>query len=128
MSPARDVTMTPNGLLLLFVTAALTAIANLLMKGGILRAGRVSLSLAEVSSLSRQPLFVSGILLVGFAGFIWFRILSTESLTTTYPLFVSLSYLMMTGGAIYFFGENVSIQKLAGAGLILLGMVVLTRG
>jgi multidrug transporter EmrE-like cation transporter len=119
--------MTSKGLLLLFVTAAFTAIANLLMKGGILRNGGLSPSLPEFGNLIRQPMFVSGIVLVGMAGLIWFRILSTENLTVSYPLFVSLSYSMIACGSVYFFSEALSPQKLLAIGLILLGMVVMAR-
>ncbi len=120
--------MTARSFLVLFVSAVCMAIANLLMRGGLLRLeGQFSLSLGGMLSLLRQPLYVSGIALVGVAGILWCRILSTDRLTVSYPLFVSLTYVLITVGAMYFFNERMSYQKWMGAGLILLGMLMLTR-
>lgn len=120
--------MTLQGVILVFLTAACTAVANLMMKSGIAHTGTFSLSLAEFTHLSRDPLFVAGLSLVGLAGIMWFRILSIERVTLCYPLFVGLTYVFLSLGAVYFLKERLSLQGSLGVGVMVLGMVIVARG
>lgn len=120
--------MTPGSFFLVLITAACMAVANLLMRAGLLKlGGQFSLSLGGIFSVLRQPLYLSGITLVGLAGIMWCRILASERLTLSYPLFVSLTYAFMTLGAVYFLDEKMSFQKLLALALILAGIVMLKR-
>ena len=123
--------MTTQGLALILTSAGLTAGANLMMRRGVLNAGGLSLAPAHLKSsllvLAQQPLFVGGVLLYGLAALIWFHILSIEPLSTSYPLLVALTFLLVTGGAVALFHEAASIQKIAGIGIILLGIVLVSR-
>ena len=120
--------MTLGGFLLLLVTAACMAVANVLMKNGIAQAGGFAPSVAAVFSLLRQPAFVGGFLLTGVAALMWFRILATQKLSTCYPLFVSLTYTLITIGAFYFLHEKISTQKLLGLLIIIAGITTVARG
>ena len=120
--------MTLGGFLLLLVTGLCMAAANFLMKSGISEAGGFALSVSDLLRLARQPRFVAGFLLSGIAALIWFRILATQKLSTCYPLFVGLTYSLITVGAFYFFHEKISVQKLAGLGAIVAGIVAVARG
>ena len=120
--------MNLGSFLLLVVTAACMAVANVLMKNGIARAGGFSPSVSAVFSLLRQPAFVGGFLLTGIAALMWFRILATQKLSTCYPLFVSLTYTLITIGAFYFLHEKISAQKLLGLVIIILGITTVARG
>ena len=119
--------MTGAGLLLVILSALFTVSANLMMRGGVLRAGGFSLSLASALSLGRQPLFVGGVILYGVAALIWFRVLSVENLSTSYPLLVSLTFVLVTLGAIFIFREPVSSQKLIGIAVIVAGIILVAR-
>ena len=103
------------------------ATANFLMKAGISRAGGFGFSLAGLLGLLRQPAFDGGFLLSGCAALMWFQLLSTQRLSTCYPLFVGLTYLLMTLGALYLFREELSAQKLAGLGAIVFGIALVAR-
>jgi len=116
------------GFVLLLLTALLMAVANLLIKNGIVRAGGFSPSLLALFQLFRQPALVVGVLLTGISALLWFRILAGQKLSTCYPLFVSLTYLFITLGAFYFLHEKVSIQKLVGLVVIIIGITVVARG
>ena len=120
--------MSAAGFSLLFLTALFMAVANLLIKLGIAQAGGAAISLSRILALLRQPSFVSGFLLVGVAGILWIRILATEKLSTCYPMFVSLTYTMITFGAFYFLHEKISFQKLAGLIVIIAGITAVARG
>lgn len=120
--------MTGAGYGLLFITGLLMAAANLLMKRGIAQARHFVLSASGLLQLAAQPAFLAGIFLSGVAAVLWFRVLSTQKLSTCYPIFVSVTYALVTVGAFYFFQERISVQKMAGLGAIVLGIVVVARG
>jgi len=116
------------GFLLLLLTAVCMAVANVLMKTGIAQAGGFAPNISAALSLLRQPAFVGGFLLTGIAALMWFRILSTQKLSTCYPLFVSLTYSLITIGAFYFLHEKISTQKLVGLVIIIAGITTVARG
>lgn len=113
--------------LLLFTGLCMSG-ANLLMKRGVSGSDSPILSLRGLLHLAQQPSLIAGALLTGIGAIIWLRILSTQKLSTCYPLFVSLTYLLITIGAFCFFGEKISMQKLVGLGAIVLGMLAVAQG
>lgn len=123
--------MTPRGLWLVILSALCTVVANLMMRGGILRNGSFTLSLdalrSQMLSLARQPLFVLGVIFYALAALLWFDVLSREKLSTSYPLLVSLTFVFVTLGAMVFFHEQISWQKVVGLAVILLGIVLVAR-
>ena len=116
------------GFLLLLLTALCMAVANLLMKTGIAEAGGFTPKMSALFSLLQQRAFVSGFLLTGIAALMWFRILATQKLSVCYPLFVSLTYSLITVGAFYFLHEKISTQKLLGLVIIVTGITTVARG
>ena len=112
---------------LVTVAAALQSVANLLLRGGILRHGEFSLTFNHVVALSKEPIFVLGVLFYGISALFWFRVISIADLTTAYPILVGLSFLMVGAGAVAFFDENVSLMKLVGMITILVGITVMAR-
>jgi len=123
--------MTNRGLLLLILSSLCTVAANLLMRAGIVRSGGFTLSFdrlrEQAVALSLQPMFVAGVILYGIGAIIWFRILSTENLSLSYPLMVSLTFVMVTSGACYFFDERMSVHKIVGVSVILAGFILTMR-
>jgi multidrug transporter EmrE-like cation transporter len=117
-----------SGFCLLLLTAAFMSVANLLIKNGITQAGSSRSSWSTLLTLLRQPSFVSGFLLTGLAALMWIRILATQKLSTCYPLFVSLTYMLITLGAVYFLHEKISTQKLVGLVVIIAGITAVARG
>jgi hypothetical protein len=89
-----------RSLLLVGASALLTVASNLMLREGVTRAGGFALSLQRVLSdllgLARQPLFVAGFVLYGTAAVVWFRVVSTEDLSTCYPLLVDLNFMLVT--------------------------------
>lgn len=120
--------MTLGGFTLLLVTAVCMAGANLLLKNGIAQAGAFEPSLSALWQSARQPAVVGGVLLTAAGALMWFRVLATQKLSTCYPLFVSLTYFLITLGAVYLLHEKISLQKLAGLAAMLVGIVVVARG
>lgn len=123
--------MTPRGLWLVILSSLCTVVANLMMRGGILRNGSFTLSLitlrSQMLSLARQPLFVLGVIFYALAALVWFDVLARENLSTSYPLLVSLTFMLVTVGAMIFFHEHISWQKVLGLVIILVGIVLVAR-
>ena len=120
--------MNLGSFLIVLITAVCMALANLLMRAGVVKSGGpASLTRAHLLSIVCQPLYLSGLLLVGVAGILWTRVISTGPLTLSYPLFVSLTYILIILGAAIFFQETLSALKLTGLCFILIGIVLLTR-
>jgi drug/metabolite transporter (DMT)-like permease len=117
-----------TGFVLLLLTAVFGAVANLLIKKGIAQAGGFTPSLSSLLELLRQPALVAGFLLTGIAGLLWLRVLATQKLSTCYPLFVSLTYSLITIGSFYFLNEKISIQRLVGLVVIIIGIMTVARG
>jgi len=116
------------GFMLLVITAFCMALANLLIKAGITGAGGFNPSASALFRLCRQPAFVFAFALSGIAALVWCRILATQKLSTCYPLFVSLTYLLITLAASYFLQERISVQKMAGLVVIVAGITAVARG
>jgi multidrug transporter EmrE-like cation transporter len=120
-----------RGLFLVAFSAFLQALANLLLRGGVLRVGQVSLAPDKLKdqllALGSQPMFTAGLVFYGFAALVWFSVISFERLSTSYPILVGLTFMLVASGAVIFFDETLSWQKLAGIALILLGIIVVAR-
>jgi multidrug transporter EmrE-like cation transporter len=123
--------MSRAGLLLVILSAVSTVAANLMMRTGVTRAGGFGVGSRPLSQqvleLGQQPLFVIGVLLYGFAALVWFRVLSTEDLSSSYPLLISLTFVLVTLGAVVLFREHLNPQKLVGLAVILTGVVLVAR-
>jgi multidrug transporter EmrE-like cation transporter len=124
----ESIFVTWGGFLLLLLTAVCMAVANVLLKTGIARAGGLDPSLSGAWRLIAQPSFVVGFLLTGAGCVCWLYILSTQKLSTCYPLFVSITYALITLGAVYFLQERVSAQKVIGLAIIIAGITTVARG
>ena len=120
--------MTLLGFVWLLLAAVCIAIANLLLKIGIAHAGGFALSLSTAARLLRQPAFCAGCVLTIMASLVWFRVLSVQKLSTAYPLFVSLTYSLITAGAIVILRERISAQKLFGLLVIVAGIAIVALG
>lgn len=123
--------MSGHGMLLVGLSALLTVASNLMLREGVTRADGFGLSLGRLVSdllrLARQPLFVVGLALYAAAALVWFRVISTENLNSSYPVLVGLTFVLVTSGATVFFREPVSWQKVLGVGVILVGVLLVSR-
>lgn len=123
--------MSMYGRLLVGLSALLTVASNLMLRAGVRRAGGLELSrtrfMGDLARLVREPLCLVGLALYAVAAVVWIRVISTENLTTSYPTLVGLTFVLITAGSIAFFHEPVSWPRALGMGLILMGVVVVSR-
>jgi multidrug transporter EmrE-like cation transporter len=123
--------MSATGLLLVIVTAALTMVANLLLRSGIDAAGGFTLgglgtTIAALIKLFMQPKFLVGFVLYFMASVVWFRVVATEPLSVAYPLLVSCTFTLVTAGAVVVFSEPLSARQVLGLVVILAGIALIS--
>lgn len=116
---------------LIALTAITTAVANLLLREGVLKAGGLSLSLdrfwSDAMALGAQPLFVIGFISYGLAAVLWFSVLPRLDLSISYPVLVGLTFVLVVSGSVAVFHESLPWAKLAGMALILAGVALVAR-
>jgi len=123
--------MSITGILLVLTTAGLTMAANLMMRGGIDSGGGYApQSLVEVAAaflrLLGTPLFAAGFVLYFVASLVWLRVVASEPLSVAYPVLVSLTFTLITAGAVLFFHEPLSVRKVVGLAVILGGILLVS--
>lgn len=120
--------MRAEGWWLVIVSAALTAGANLFLRVGMDRTGGFGGSLGELPSgllsLLAQPVFDLGIVLYCVAILLWFRVIASEALTSAFPALISLTFLLVTLGAVAALGESMTLIKVSGLAVIVLGIYI----
>jgi multidrug transporter EmrE-like cation transporter len=75
-----------------------------------------------------QPYLDIGMILYAAAVLVWFKIISTQPLSIAYPIFVSLVFFLVTLGAIILFKESLSLVKIIGLAIVLVGIMATNRG
>ena len=109
----------------------MTMSANLMLRAGIDAAdgfaptGAFEMMIA-VLKLFHQPIFAIGFFAYILASVVWFRVVATEPLSVAYPILVSLTFTMVTAGAVLFFQESLSTQKIVGIVTILAGIAIIS--
>lgn len=114
----------------LFSGVCLNAAAQLLLKAGTNAVGEIHLNAGNWFStglqLATQLPILGGLACYGISLVVWIVGLSRVDVSLAYPL-LSLGYVMGTLGAWYFLGEAVSAQRMLAIGVIIVGVVLLTR-
>jgi multidrug transporter EmrE-like cation transporter len=123
--------MSATGFVLVFIAAALTMGANLMIRGGIdaaggFAAGSVTEIAFAVFKLFLQPLFTIGFVTYFLASVVWFRVVATEQLSLAYPILVSMTFCLVTAGAVVLFHEPITWRKIAGLVVILAGILLVS--
>jgi multidrug transporter EmrE-like cation transporter len=123
--------MSVTGFFLVLLTAGLTMAANLMLRAGIDSAGGFSAAsvgqlLHALVRLFMQPVFCIGFVIYFLAAVVWFRVIATEPLSLAYPILVSLTFSLVTAGAVLLFSEPLSLRKVLGLAVILAGILIIS--
>lgn len=116
---------------LLLGGVALNAAAQLFLKAatratGALVADTGGISWGAAAHLLREAPLWGGLACYGVSVFLWVGGLSRVPVSVAYPL-LSIGYVINAFAAAALFGEALSATKLAGIGLIVAGVLLLTR-
>jgi multidrug transporter EmrE-like cation transporter len=115
---------------LLMAGVLLNATAQLLLKAGTNTIGVFEFSRANLmpigSKLATEPHILGGLSCYAVSVVVWIMALSRIEVSVAYPL-LSIGYIVNALAAGYLFGETVSPMRLAGIGVIILGVYLVAR-
>ena len=123
--------MNPISLFCILAGVTLNAGAQLLLKAGVNAVGHFEFTPANIVpigfKIATQWPIIGGLTCYVFSVVVWIVGLSRVDVSIAYPM-LSLGYVVNAFAAWYLFGEVLTLQRLVGIGIILIGVVVLTRG
>lgn len=115
---------------LLLFGVFLNAAAQLSLKAGVQRIENFDLSFNNLLNLSLQismnPFIIAGIAAYVISVGVWIVVLSKLDVSIAYPM-VSLGYVVNAIAAYYLFEESVTIMRMSGIFVILLGVFIVAR-
>lgn len=115
-----------------FVLAAvvLTAAAQLLLKAGAEKLAPLSLSVsgafAFAMRIASEPHLLAGVACYFISMLLWIMALTRMEVSVAYPM-LSLGYVLTAIAAYFLFGEAVSVQRVLGIVVIIVGVVITAR-
>lgn len=116
--------------LLILVGVLLNAGAQLLLKSGTRVIGPFEFSWANLVpvgwQLATQPHILGGLVCYVVSVVVWILALSRVEVSLAYPM-LSIGYLVNAVLAWWLFGEAVTVERLAGIAVIIVGVVLVAR-
>lgn len=116
----------------ILLSVALNATAQILLRQGMPQValttgeGVIQLMLSCVR-IALNPWVFSGLSCFAASLVVWMYVLSKVQVSFAYP-FNSVGYVVVVAAAYFFFREPITAMKLAGVGLICLGVFLVTKG
>jgi multidrug transporter EmrE-like cation transporter len=123
--------MNPISFICIVTGVMLNACAQLLLKAGVNAVGHFEFSVGNIVPvglrIATQWPIIGGLACYVFSVVVWIVGLSRVDVSVAYPM-LSLGYVVNAFAAWYLFGEVLSVQRLLGIGIILVGVAILARG
>jgi multidrug transporter EmrE-like cation transporter len=123
--------MNPISFICIVIGVSLNACAQLLLKAGVNAVGHFDFTPVNILpvglKIATQWPIIGGLACYVLSVVVWIVGLSRVDVSIAYPM-LSLGYVVNAFAAWYLFGEVLSMQRLIGIGIILIGVVVLARG
>lgn len=124
--------MSPKSMVLILVAVLLGVVGQLLLKMGITQVGTLAFG-SDLAGLIQLGLRVFGNLKVlggfavyGLSSLFWIVVLSKVDLSLAYPM-LALNYVLVPLTAWLFLGEQVPTLRWLGAGVVIIGVVIISR-
>lgn len=116
---------------LLLVSVFFNVTANIFLKKGVVAfgglSGEKSKIITELTRASSNPFIIFGLVLYGCSFIIWLRVLTFADLSRAYPIFATIVFMFTTLGSMIFLKENVSIMRVFGIAIMLVGIYIAAR-
>ena len=121
-----------SSVLLILLSISIAVTGQVLLKIGIDRIGVNGIGSMKAltglfSGIIRSPMVLTGLFLYFISAAIWLVILSTVDLSFAYP-FIGLSYVIVLILSKFILKEEVNPLRWAGAFIITVGVVIISRG
>jgi len=117
--------------LLVLLGVLLNATAQLLLKAGTNAVGQFAFSRENILPIgwriATEPHIVGGLSCYVISVVVWIMALSRTEVSIAYPM-LSIGYVVNAIAAWYFFGEAVTMMRLTGIGIIILGVCIVAKG
>jgi len=114
----------------LMLGVCLNAAAQLLLKAGTNAVGQFEFSAGNIlpvgMKLALEPHILGGLACYVVSVAVWIIGLSRVEVSIAYPM-LSVGYVLNAIAAWYLFGEAVSVSRLAGIGIIIIGVYIVAR-
>ncbi|MGL5987732.1 MAG: SMR family transporter [Burkholderiales bacterium] len=108
----------------------LNACAQLLLKAGTNRVGHFEFSLGNALpigwQLASNPFIVGGLSCYVISVVVWIMALSRVPVSIAYPM-LSIGYIVNALAAWWLFGESLTTMRIAGIGIIIVGVYLVTK-
>lgn len=121
-----------QGIILIIIAATMMSFGSLGLKGAIEAIGGFADDLTKIHqdiiALLLNPIFIVGVILYGGGTLVWMRVISTEPLSVGYPILMSMAFITVTLGAAIFFNEQITLLRIVGMLVIVVGVVIATNG
>ena len=122
--------MTALSFALVLCGVLLNAAAQLLLKAGTNAIGHFEFSAANALPIglkvAAQPFILGGLACYAISVVVWILALSRVEVSVAYPM-LSIGYVVNALAAYFLFGEAVTMQRLAGIGIIVIGVYIVAR-
>jgi multidrug transporter EmrE-like cation transporter len=122
--------MTAVSLALILAAVFLGAAGQLLLKAGTNAIGAFAFDAPGLASagmrLAVEPRVLAGVVAYAVSLLAWVLALSRVPVSVAYPM-VSLGYVLTVLAAWWWLGESLTAQRLAGVGLIVIGVLLVAR-
>ncbi|MDE2088907.1 MAG: EamA family transporter [Gammaproteobacteria bacterium] len=122
--------MNPVSFALILTGVLLNAAAQLLLKAGVERVGVIGLSWNGIVSsgfrLALEPYILGGLLCYVVSVVVWILALSRVDVSIAYPM-LSIGYVVTALAAWALLGESLSMARIVGIAVIILGVFLVAR-
>jgi multidrug transporter EmrE-like cation transporter len=119
-----------NAFALILTGVLLNAVAQLALKASVNDMGAIQISFGNISPvamrLMSEPWLWVGLFCYGISVIIWILALSRVDVSIAYPM-LSIGYIVNAFAAWALFGEILSVNKILGIGVIIVGVILLSR-
>ncbi|MHB1115765.1 EamA family transporter [Sideroxydans sp.] len=115
---------------LIFIGVMLNAAAQILMKAGTNAIGHFEFSMANILpvgwKLATEWHIVTALFCYGISVVVWILALSRVPVSIAFPM-LSMAYVVNAVAAKYLLGEDFNVTKLVGMGVIIIGVIIISR-
>lgn len=122
--------ITSHPYFLIFICIIFNVISQLLLKAGMNGIGYFDYTLSSLISVglraAMNPGIALGLLLYGLSFVLWLVVLSRLEVSLAYPL-LSIGYIIMPFVSYLFLGETLSLSRVLGISVIIVGVFLVSR-
>jgi len=119
-----------TAIIYILVSVLMGAAGQVLLKRGMSSMGPLTLDVSQLGriiwSIGTNPFVIGGLAVYVTSTLFWLIALSRVDLSYAYP-FVSLSYILMLVASWQLFSENISLLRLIGSFIVILGVLLISR-